>query len=205
MNPPRFEAVQLGAQTHLIGTVHDGVQAGELVVKRKDLSHRFRLLDIDDQAAGLRIRMRIVSQRGYPAHPKPFFLGCGNLVPDPLGRHLALELGKGQKHVERQPAHRRGGVESLGDRDEGTAGGIEALDQLGEIGKGSGQAVDLVDHNHLNEPRVDVCQQALKAGPVERAAGDSTVVIPVFARNGIAPFKLTRSAALAEWRELGME
>ena len=82
-------------------------------------------------------------------------------IPDPLGRDLALELGKGQQNVQRQTAHRRGGIESLSDRDEGTAGGIEALDQLGEVGKGSGETVDLVDHDHLHVPRVDVGQKTL--------------------------------------------
>jgi hypothetical protein len=30
---------------------------------------------------------------------------CRDLVPDPLGGNLALELGKGQQHVEGQPSH----------------------------------------------------------------------------------------------------
>ena len=40
--------------------------------------------------------------------------GGSNLVADTLGNDLPLELGKGQKHVEGQPAHRGRGVELLG-------------------------------------------------------------------------------------------
>jgi hypothetical protein len=37
---------------------------------------------------------------------------------------LALELGKRQQHVEGQPAHRGGGIELLGHRDEGDGMGV---------------------------------------------------------------------------------
>ncbi len=183
LDPPGLETVQLGAQAQLIGATHDSIQAAEVLVEGEDRPHCFSFVCVDDEAADLGIGMRIVSERRHAAHPKTLLLGGRDLVPDPLGRHLTLKLGKGQQNVERQPAHRRGGVEGLGNRDKGTTGGIEALDQLGKVGKGSGQTINLVDYNHLNEPRVDVCQQALKAGPVERATGDAAIVISGLARN----------------------
>jgi hypothetical protein len=36
---------------------------------------------------------------------------AANFVANPLADYLALELGKGEQDVERQPAHRAGGVE----------------------------------------------------------------------------------------------
>src|SRR5262252_9080055 len=63
-----------------------------------------------------------------------------------LGGDFPLELGKGQQHIERQPAHRGRGIELLGDRDESDSTTVEQLDELGEIHQGAGQAVDLVDH-----------------------------------------------------------
>ena len=44
--------------------------------------------------------------------------GGRDLVAHPLADHLALELGKGEHHVEREPAHAGNGVERLGDRHE---------------------------------------------------------------------------------------
>ena len=93
---------------------------------------------IDDQTACLRIRMRIVSQRNQPTHPEPLLLGRCDLVSNALGSDFSFELGEGQEHVESQPAHRGGGVEGLCHRDKGTTGGVEALNQLGEVGKRSG-------------------------------------------------------------------
>jgi hypothetical protein len=40
-----------------------------------------------------------------------------------------------------------GGIEGLGDRDEGHPMFVKQLDQLGEIGEGAGEAIDLIDHN----------------------------------------------------------
>src|ERR1700730_18030988 len=50
--------------------------------------------------------------------PDPLAFGGGNLVPDALADHLALELCERQKHIEGQTPHARGGVEGLGDRNE---------------------------------------------------------------------------------------
>ena len=72
-----------------------------------------------------------------------------------LGSDLSLELGEGQKHVERQPAHRSRGVELLGDRDERHAVRIEQFYQLSKVGQRSRQAIDLVDDNNIKLPRTD--------------------------------------------------
>ena len=62
----------------------------------------------------------------------------------------SLELGKGQQDIEREPPHRGCGVELLGDRDKGHVMGIEQFDQLGKIGQGARQAIDLVDDNDID-------------------------------------------------------
>ena len=61
----------------------------------------------------------VVAERHHAADPQSLALGGGDLVADTLGGDLPLELGKGQQHVERQPAHRGGRVELLGDGDKG--------------------------------------------------------------------------------------
>jgi hypothetical protein len=113
----------------------------------------------------------------HPAHPHALLAAGGDLVADALGRHLALELGEREQDVQRQPPHGRGGVERLRDRDEGHAVPVEHLDQLGEVGQRAAEAVDLVDHDHVDQPVLDVLQQPLQAGALQRAAGDAAVVI----------------------------
>jgi len=82
-------------------------------------------------------------RRRVTANPESLALGRCDLDPDPLGGDLALELGKGQQHIERQPAYGGRGVELLGDRDKGHAMSIEEFDQLGEVGERPGQPVYL--------------------------------------------------------------
>ena len=41
------------------------------------------------------------------------------------------------------------------------------------------QAVDLVDHHHVDQPGLDVGQQALQGRPLQGAAGDAAVVVAV--------------------------
>lgn len=84
-------------------------------------------------------------------------------VPDPLGRHLALELGEGQEHVQRQPSHAGRGVEALRHRDKGGLCSIQPLDDLGEVCQRPGHAIDLVDHDLAHQPRIDNCEQTILA------------------------------------------
>ena len=78
-----------------------------------------------------------------PAHPHPASAGGGGLVADALADHLALELGEGEQHIERQPPHGGGSIELVGYGDELDPGPVEYLDQLGKIHQRTGEAVDL--------------------------------------------------------------
>ena len=100
-----------------------------------------------------------------------------DLVADALGGDLALELGKRQQHVQRQPAHRGGGVELLGDRDEGHIVLVEQLDELGEVGQRAGQAVDLVDDDDVDLAGPHIVQQPLQGWPVGVAAREAAIVV----------------------------
>ena len=148
-----------------------------LEIELEEPADRLCLPVIDDKFPSGPIRMRIVAERGEPAHPEPLLLRGGDLVPDPLGRDLALELGKGQKHVQRQPSHGRRSVESLRDRHEGTFCCFKPFDQLREIRQRAGQTVDLVDDNHVDPSGVDVGEEVPEGGPFQRPAGDPAIVI----------------------------
>ena len=111
------------------------------------------------------------------ADPQALSLRGGNFVADALGSDFPLELGKGQKHVERQPAHRSRRVELLGDRDERHAMCIEQFDQFGKVGQRSRQAIDLVDDNYVNLPGADIVEQSLQVRAIGRPTRVSAVII----------------------------
>ena len=64
-------------------------------------------------------------------------------------------------------------------RHEGHVVAVEHLDQLREIHQRARQAVDLVDHHHVDQPVLDVGQEPLQGRAVQRAAGDAAIVILV--------------------------
>jgi hypothetical protein len=55
-------------------------------------------------------KTRRITEGQGTSDPQTFSFGGCNLVPDPLGGDLPFKLGKGQQHIECQPAHRSGGA-----------------------------------------------------------------------------------------------
>ena len=141
----------------------------------EDPAHGRRLALDDHQPAVL----DLVAERRPAAHPHALLAGRRELVADALADHLALELGEAEQDVERQPAHGGRGVELLGDADEGHVVALEHLDQLGEIRQRAAEAVDLVDHDDVDQPGLDVEKQPLERRPLQRAARDPAVVVVV--------------------------
>ena len=84
-----------------------------------------------------------------------------DLVAYPLADHLALELGKGEQHIEGEPAHAGSRVERLGDRHERNPVLIEQFDQLGEIGERAGKAINLIDHHDGDLAGPDISQEGI--------------------------------------------
>lgn len=77
--------------------------------------------------------IRIIAHRHLSAHPEPAALRGGDFVPNPFCRHLTFELREGQQHVQRQQAHAGRRVKGLGDRYEGSTGGIQDIDDLRKV------------------------------------------------------------------------
>ena len=117
------------------------------------------------------------------AHPHPLPAGGRELVADPLADHLALELGEAEQDVQRQPAHGRGGVEGLRDRDERHAVAVEDFHQLREVHQRAAEAIDLVDHDHIDQSGLDIGDQLRQRGPVQRPAREAAIVIAVAQRH----------------------
>ena len=55
--------------------------------------------------------------------------------------------------------------------------GIEQLDELGEIRERAGQPIDLVNQHNVDRARPDMRQELLQSGPLERGAGECTVIV----------------------------
>ena len=70
-------------------------------------------------------------------------------------------------------------LKRLGDADEGDAGAVEHLDQLREVHQRARQPVDLVDHDDVDQPLLDVGEQLLQRRPLQRAAGEAAVIVGV--------------------------
>jgi len=105
--------------------------AAKFQVTLIDVPDRVGFGRIDDQPT----LANLISQRRNPPHPHALALGGCNFVADTLSGDLPLELGEGEQHVQRQPAHRGGGVELLGHRHKRHPARIEHLDHLGEVGQ----------------------------------------------------------------------
>ena len=55
--------------------------------------------------------------------------------------------------------------------------GIEQFDQLGEIGQGTRQAIDLVDDNDIDPVVSNVIEELLQGRAVGRSAGEAAIII----------------------------
>ncbi len=146
-----------------------------LQVERKDGTHLLGLSLVDQQLppAGC----NVVAQRRSTATPLAQAFGRGHLVADALDHVLALELGEADQDVQHQPAHGRGGVEVLGHGDEGDLVLLQDLEQTDEVGERAGQAVELVDRDHLHLACFDVGQQALQGWALGIGSGEAAVVV----------------------------
>ena len=152
---------------------HQQVEAAKLEVAAEDGPDPLGLGLIDGDLAVL----RVIAKRRHAADPKTLALGGRDLVPDALRGDLALELGERQQHIQRQPAHRGGGIELLGDGDERHIMLVEQLDQLGEVRQRPGQPVDLVDDDDVDLAGLNVLQQPLQGRAVDVAAGEAAIVV----------------------------
>ena len=96
------------------------------------LADELSLARVDHKHAGS-LGGQIIAEWQSAAHPEALLLGCRDFVADAFSGDLALELGKGQDHVEGEPPHAGGRVEGLGDRNEADSVALEYLDDLREV------------------------------------------------------------------------
>jgi hypothetical protein len=106
----------------------------------------------------------IISERRIAAHPYALFLGRRDFVTHTLADDLSLELREGQEHIQRQPTHTGRRVELLRDRHKRDAEAVEDVHELGKIGQGPRQPINLIDHDNIDLTGLDVGESLCKAG-----------------------------------------
>ena len=86
-------------------------------------------------------------------------------------------MGEGEKDIEGQSPHGRGGVELLGDGDERDALPVEYVHDLGKIHQRTGQAVDFIDDHDVDIPGGDIGEKLLQSRALHRPARIGAIVI----------------------------
>ena len=152
---------------------HQLVEAAKLEVAAEDAPDPLRLDRIDGDLAV----SGVIAEGRHAAHPKALALGGRDLVSDALGSDLTLELRKGQQDVEGQPPHRGGRIELLGDGDKRHIMLIEQFDQLGEVRQRAGQAVDLVDDDHVDLVGPNIIQEPPQGRTVGVSTREAAVIV----------------------------
>ena len=151
-------------QSHIF-CIENGLQphhAARLKVALEEVSNEFRVLLNDVKRAVF----DPITEWNCATHPDASLFRGSDFVPDALARNFAFELRERKQHVEGEPSHAGGGVESLGHRDERDIVFVEQLDQLGEVGQRPCQPVDLVDDDDVHPAGANVVQQLCQGGPV---------------------------------------
>ena len=145
----------------------------EFCVKPEYTLNLRRLSRVDHQLAVTDVE----AERRVAAHPHALSLGRSDLVANAFAGDLALELRKGQQHVQRQPAHRGRRVELLSDRDERHVARVEHINELGKVGQRSRQPIHLIDNHQVDPLGPDVVEQPGQGRTVHRAARDTAIVV----------------------------
>ena len=136
--------------------------------------------DEDGLGVGVRDELvvhEVVAEGDASAHEHAEPERGADLVPHAVAQHLAFELGEAHEDVHHHASGGVRGVELLGDGDEGAVVGLEDGVELGEVGEGARQAVDLVDDHDVDPAVLDVPEHLLKGGTVGVAAGEAAVAV----------------------------
>ena len=104
-------AIDLGPDAPPVELGNQSAHGAELEIEAEDGANRLCLLGHDFEL----FFDATIAERNGSADPEALALRGRDLVAHPLADHLALELGKGEQHIEGEPAHAGSCVERLGD------------------------------------------------------------------------------------------
>ena len=141
----------------------------------EDKPDDFSFLLIDDQF--LSGRVTVIAENRESAAVFSALFCRRNFIADTLGDNLPFILGKSHQNIEHHPPCRGGSIDFLSHADKRYIVFIEKLLQLAEITQGSGQPVDFVNHDYIDQPRLDIFLEFLQSGAVHITAGKTAVIV----------------------------
>jgi hypothetical protein len=79
---------------------------------------------------------------------------------------------------------------------------VEQLDELSEVGQRAGEAVNLVDHDHVDLAGPHIGEEPLQGRPVDVAAGEAAVVVFDRSTSGTSSLMCVRTDLAAKTMRL---
>nr|WP_246023469.1 hypothetical protein [Nocardia yunnanensis] len=131
---------------------------------------------------GLRGLVDPVAVGSFAALPFAFGGFAFHARDDAVDDGVAFELGEHAQHLHQHAPHGSGGIEWFCGRAEHDLGSVEFVEQGDQVAQVAGEAIDPVDHQHINESGTRGLQRALQAGPfgarARRVVGEGRRVPP---------------------------
>ena len=118
-----------------------------------------------------------VADRHKATHPHAFPFRRGDLIADALSGYLSFELCERQQDVERETAHRGGGIELLRYRYERDAVRVEDFHHACKVRQRARKPVNFVHHDDVDQTLLDIDEQPAQRWSLHRASRKATVVI----------------------------
>nr|WP_232851035.1 hypothetical protein [Nocardia acididurans] len=112
-----------------------------------------------------------VSVGPFAALPKSFGGFAFHSGDDAVDDGVAFELGEHAQHLHQHATHGSGGIEWFCGRAEHDSGPVQLVEQGDQVTQAAREAVDTVDHKHIDEPGTRGVQRALQAGAFGARAG----------------------------------
>src|SRR5207237_1907731 len=92
---------------------------------------------------------------------------------------LAVERGKREQNVQREPTEGSAGIELLRDRDKAHAALRKQGQETSKIEQRTAQSIHLVDHNAIDFAGLDISEQLLQCWPVQASSAEPTIVVAI--------------------------
>nr|WP_246002764.1 hypothetical protein [Nocardia tenerifensis] len=163
-------AAGAGAMPTRIQLRGDGASTEKLSgVEVEDHAHHHRFGFVRDE--GLSSLVDPVAVGPFAALPFAFGCFAFHVCDDAVDDGVAFELSEHSQHLHQHATHGCGGVEWFCGGAEHDLGPVQLVEQRDQVAQAAGEAVNPIDHEHINDPGTCCLQGTLQAGPFGACAG----------------------------------